>query len=128
MKVHYMVWQEGRDGMDDDLYQQAVLLIKGSPGSWPALGAAFGLPAGVFCPVIGTLLTVIASSIKLQSLSSVFNELSIATFVFTIPLLALGAHCLDLLEVKTGHPSPPDLMHPNSVLTVSNTAERRRGR
>jgi len=104
MKMYYVSRQ---DRVADDLYQRAYVLIKGSPGTWTAFGAAFGLPAGLFCPVIGALLTVTAWSVKLHAFSSVLNVLSLISFMFTMPLLALGAHCLDLLEGKSLPPPPP---------------------
>ena len=116
LKMHYSTWQ---DAKYEDLYRKAYLLIKENHRTWPALGAAAGIPTGLCCPLAGTLLSMIAWSIKLQSLSSVLNMLGIAAFVFTLPLLALGAHCLDLLE-KRPHESPLRTSlhrHPNLIMT-----------
>ena len=119
--MDYLWWEEG---VDDDLYQQAIRLSMRNPGRWAAFGAAFGIPAGLVCPVIGTILTVTASVINLQAVSLVLNELSIASLVFTIPLLALGAHCLDVLEGKPLHAPPRNSMNRNTGLTVIKISER----
>jgi len=47
------------------------------------------------------LLTATAWFIHSQEAISVLNILSIVSFTLTIPLLAFGAYCLDLLETKT---------------------------
>ena len=118
--MHYLNW---RDAKDEDLYRKAYLLIKGNARTWPAFGAAAGIPTGLCCPLAGTLLSMIAWSIKLQSLSSFLNMLGIAAFVFTLPLLALGAHCLDLLEKEPDHSPLRTSMHrhPNLIMTNSHS-------
>ena len=74
--------------------------------SWQATGAISGLAGGILFPVLGILLTIIKWLIPLQRASSYLNRLSLVLCVLTIPLLSLGAHCLDLLEAKTENLSP----------------------
>ena len=119
--MHYLALQ---DAKDEDLYQKAFLLIKRNPQTWPAFGAAAGIPAGLCCPLAGSLLSMIAWSVKLQSLSSALNLLGIAAFVFTLPLLALGAHCLDLLEKKPHHSSLRTSLRRKPNLIVTNIMEQ----
>ncbi|MBV9929220.1 MAG: hypothetical protein JOZ96_29680 [Acidobacteria bacterium] len=64
-----------------------------------------GLVGGVLAPALGTLLTVANWFTGRQEASLYLGRLSTTLFVLTIPLLALGAHCLDLLEAKAVTPS-----------------------
>jgi len=121
MKVHYVAWQ---DAKDEDLYKKAYLLVKENARTWPAFGAAAGIPAGLCCPLAGTALSMIAWSVKLQSLSSALNLLGIAAFVFTLPLLALGAHCLDLMEKKPHHSPLRTSRHRHQNLIMTNMMEQ----
>jgi len=85
--------------------QESVPVDKGKRPNLAGFGAAAGISAGLCCPFAGTVLSMIAWSVKIQSFTSTLNLLGIAAFVFTLPLLALGAHCLDPME-KNPHHSP----------------------
>lgn len=84
-----------------DIYGRMHLLIEINPWAWQSIGAVSGLVGGILSPVLGTLLTAVTWFIHSEGLVSSLNTLSIISFVLTIPLLAIGAHCLDLLERKT---------------------------
>jgi high-affinity Fe2+/Pb2+ permease len=65
---------------------------------WPSLGAIFGLSGGIIAALIGSVLiasTWITSAGEILS----YEQLMGTVLLFlTIPLLILGAHCLDLME------------------------------
>ena len=70
--------------------------------TWPAVGAVLGLGGGILAVADGTLLSAIAWArgegagvISLHGVGSIL-------LLSTIPLLILGAHCLDLLEGRMG--------------------------
>ena len=85
----------------DDLYGRMEFLIGMHPRRWQSSGAVIGLGGGILSPFLGMLLTATAWFIHSQEAISVLNILSIVSFTLTIPLLAFGAYCLDLLEAKT---------------------------
>ncbi|MGH9881493.1 MAG: outer membrane beta-barrel protein [Pyrinomonadaceae bacterium] len=89
-----------------DIYESIDCLIQKNQGAWQSFCAVCGLAGGVLSPVIATLLIALTWFIDSQRAISVLNVLSIVSFVLTIPLLTLGAHCLDLLERKTACHSP----------------------
>ncbi|MGI8898832.1 MAG: hypothetical protein ACR2IB_10605 [Pyrinomonadaceae bacterium] len=84
-----------------DLYEDMNRLIETNPWAWQSIGAVSGLVGGVLSPVIGTLSIAVTRFIHSERIVSSLNDLSIISFVLTIPLLTFGAHCLDLLERKT---------------------------
>jgi hypothetical protein len=83
-----------------DLYEEMHHLIEINPWAWQSIGAVTGLIGCVVSPVVGTLLIAVTSFVHSEWIVSSLNGLSIVCFVLTIPLLAFGAHCLDLLERK----------------------------
>lgn len=95
MKRHY----RSRGGQrEDDIYRRINFLVIQSPRTWQSVCAAVGLAGGLLAPLLGALLTVTAWFFTPGG--SLLNALGTASFVLTIPLLALGAYCLDLLEKK----------------------------
>ena len=66
--------------------------------TWKTSGAAFGLVAGLSAPIIGSALTVICWFRDPVWHSLYLHHVATSLFVLTIPLLILGAHCLDLLD------------------------------
>src|SRR5947209_9693591 len=95
-----------RDKAWDDPFERIEFLIRNNPWTWQSVGAVSGLAGGILAPALGTLSTVVRWFTGVQRASSYLNRLSIVLFALIIPLLALGAHCLDLLEAKTTPPSP----------------------
>ena len=91
-----------QDDQEYDVYQQIQNLIEQHPGRWQTVCAVAGLAGGILSPLLGTLTTAAAWLAHSQRVSSYLNDLSIVLFTLTIPLLAFGAHCLDLLE-KSHH-------------------------
>lgn len=95
-----------RDQPSDDLFERIGLLVKESPRSWPSVATIFGLAGGILAPAFGTLLTVVNWFTSQPRASLYLSRLSTTLFFLTIPLLALGAHCLDILEERVAPPSP----------------------
>ena len=69
-----------------------------SPLSWRTGGAICGLGFGIVAPVIGSILTAIAWFTGPQWHGFFLQRDGTALLFLTIPLLILGAHCLDLIE------------------------------
>jgi hypothetical protein len=65
---------------------------------WPLFGALIGLFGGTVAAILGSVFTVV-SWITNAEVNGVFMQ-SLGTdfFLLTIPLLVLGAHCLDVVE------------------------------
>jgi hypothetical protein len=78
--------------------------------NWKNFAAVFGLCAGFIAPILGSIVTAV-SWFKDPSWHGVsLHQVSTTLFVSTLPLLILGAHCLDLLdkEKKITHLSHRD--------------------
>ncbi|PYS78636.1 MAG: hypothetical protein DMF67_12065 [Acidobacteria bacterium] len=96
-----------QDKACDDPFERIEFLVKKNPRAWQSVGAVVGLAGGILAPALGSLLAVVRWFISVQRAGPYLSSLSIVLFALTIPLLALGAHCLDLLEAKTAPPAPP---------------------
>ncbi len=114
MKEHF---DSMRGQASDDLYGRMEFLIRNNPRTWQSIGAVSGLGVGILTPFLGALLTISTWFIHSPGAITFLNILSIISFVLTIPLLAFGAHCLDLLEAKTA--SLPTPVEPLSVEAIS---------
>jgi hypothetical protein len=88
---------------------QSLLTMKPMPGgltdqiqvdgwSWVNGGAVCGLCLGIISPIIGSILTAIAWFTGPEWHGLHLHRTGTLLFVLTIPLLAFGAHCLDLSE------------------------------
>ena len=65
--------------------------------TWKSTGACIGLFGGVIAPLVGLALTALAWFIGDWHGFHVGRDGAVLLFL-TIPLLILGAHCLDLLD------------------------------
>ena len=72
-------------------------LIRGT-WNWKNGTAAFGLAAGFIAPICGSIVTVISWFRDPVWHHVSLHEAGTTLFVLTLPLLILGAHCLDLLD------------------------------
>lgn len=88
-----------------DPCEEIQRLIETNPWAWQSIGALSGLVGGVLCPVLGTLLIGATHFIAREGVVSSLNVLIIVCFALIIPLLAFGAHCLDLLERQAAQAS-----------------------
>ena len=85
---------------ETDLYQEMEALIKKNPRAWKSVFAVLGLAGGVMAPALGATADMITWFVRSQSINSYLHVASIVLCTLTIPLLMLGAHCLDSLESK----------------------------
>jgi hypothetical protein len=97
MKEYY---EAAQDEDDFDLYQVAESLIRKNGWRWQAVCAVLGLAGGLLAPFLGAAFDVTSWFTQSHTAVSRLHVLSIVSCALTIPLLALGAHCLDLLEKK----------------------------
>lgn len=65
--------------------------------SWKSCGAGAGLIGGVFAPLLGLALTMLAWFVAAWHGIPLKNTGAIL-LLLTIPLLIFGAHCLDLID------------------------------
>ena len=116
-----------KDGAETDFYQEMESLIKKNPWAWQSVCAVLGLAGGVSAPFLGAASDVITWFANSTTVNSYLHVLSIVFCALTIPLIALGACCLDLLEAKTARLSPPPHCHatnqPPASLAGSNARQ-----
>jgi len=112
-------YYEVQESQEWDLYQRIELLVRKNPWTWQSIGAVLGLVGGILSPVLGTLLIAVMWIIGSSEEVSVLNVVSIVSFVLTLPLLAGGAHCLDLLERKTAELFTHDEQQPGKTIATA---------
>ena len=83
---------------ETDLYEEMEALIKRNPWAWKSVCATLGLAGGVIAPALGAAADVIAWFVRSPSINSYLSAASIVLCALTLPLLILGALCLDSLE------------------------------
>ena len=88
------------DEADVDLYQELESLIRQSGWTWQAVCAVVCLVGGLISPFLGATFDVTSWFTESQFVVSRLHVLSIISCALTIPLLALGGCCLDLLGGK----------------------------
>lgn len=82
------------------IYLRIYLLLSKKGGGWPSFGALIGLVGGLLSVPLASLLWAMSKFIGPVEISPTLNMLSNILFALTLPLLGLGACCLDLLEAK----------------------------
>ncbi len=89
------------DVLRGGIYRRILLLLGKNRGGWQSAVAAGGLFGGLLSIVLGFLdWGVVGLIAPAGALGSFLNRAGIVLFILPLPLLALGAHCLDLLEKK----------------------------
>jgi hypothetical protein len=88
------------DEPGEGFYRRIFLLIKKSRPDRTSAGAAFGLAAGLLSIAAGALLWAVVSLLTPSGLRSLLSGLETLFFVLPIPLLSVGACCLDILEKR----------------------------
>lgn len=91
-----------KDEGETDFYEDVESLIKQNPWAWQSVCAVVGLAGGVIAPFLGAASDIISWFVISTTVNSYLHVLSIVFCALTIPLLALGACCLDMLEKQTG--------------------------
>ena len=74
-----------------------------SPSGWLTAGAVLGLVGGLITGILGALLTFTSWFTWVGTLKHYEHWLGTALLIATIPLMAVGAHFLDLIDSKK-HP------------------------
>jgi hypothetical protein len=96
------------DELRGGIYRRILLLMGKNRGTWQAAGAAVGLFGGLLSIVLGVLLWAVVGLIApAGALGSLLNAAGTVLLILPLPLLALGAHCLDLLERSQRTPTSP---------------------
>ena len=90
-----------------DLYEEFETLIKQNPWAWQSVCAVAALAGAVLTPFLGAAFDITTWFAASQALNSRLHVLSIVSCALTLPLLMLGAFCLDSLEAKTARLSSP---------------------
>ncbi|HKR02943.1 MAG TPA: hypothetical protein VJT09_19855 [Pyrinomonadaceae bacterium] len=99
------------DETETDLYQDMEALMRKKPWAWQSVFAALGLAGGLAAPILGATSDVFTWFVHSETLNSHLHVLSIVLCALTLPLLILGALCLDLLERKlTNLPTPAETL------------------
>jgi hypothetical protein len=83
-----------------DISSEIYYLIRKIDGSWAAAGAFIGLMGGILSTLSGMILTLMAWNTASESFKLPLDQWGTALFILSLPLYALGAHCLDLVERK----------------------------
>jgi hypothetical protein len=89
------------DELRGDIYRRMLLLMGKNWGSWESVAAAVSLFGGLLAIVLGTLdWAVVGLFAPAGTLGSLLDVAGTVLFALPLPLMALGAFCLDLLEKK----------------------------
>jgi hypothetical protein len=105
------------DDMRGEMYRRILLLMGKNWRSWHSVVAAVSLFGGLLAIVLGALdWVVVGLFAPAGALGSLLDVAGTTLFVLPLPLLALGAYCLDLLEKKS--PALPLPAEPRPVRPV----------
>lgn len=92
------------DDMRGEIYQRILRLMGKNRGSWQSVAAAVSLFGGLLCIVLGAAdWAFVGLFAPAGRLGSLLDTAGTVLLLLPLPLMALGAFCLDLLEKK----SPP---------------------
>jgi hypothetical protein len=87
------------DALRGEIYRRILFLLKKNRASWQSAAAAVGLFGGLLSIVLGAVdWAAVGMFAPSGALGSFLDAAGTALFALSLPLLALGAHCLDLLE------------------------------
>ena len=65
---------------------------------WKIIGSLVGVFGGLMSPILGSVVTIVSWFADPAWHGLSLHVAGTSLFVITFPLLAFGAHCLDLLE------------------------------
>lgn len=86
------------DDLRGELYRRIYLLVIKNRWTWQSIGATFGITAGMLSLILALLLWAIVRFPTAGGSISALHTFEMTFFALPLPLLALGVHCLDLLE------------------------------
>ncbi len=90
------------------IFHRVLLLLGKNRVTWQTVGAVVGLFGGLLCILLGLLVWAVVGLIApAGAFGSFLDVAGTALLVLPLPLLALGAHCLDLLDNKAPAIQPP---------------------
>ena len=113
------------DDMRGEIYQRILRLLGKNWGSWQSVAAAVSLFGGLLAIVLGILdWAFVGLFAPAGALGSFLNTAGTILLILPLPLLALGAFCLDLLEKKA--PALPLPTEPRSAVPVHRHYRRPR--
>ena len=111
-----------------EIYGRILLLMRKNRGSWQSVVAAAGLLGGTLSIALGALdWAAVGLLAPAGKLGSYLDTAGTVLFVLPLPLLLLGAHCLDLLEKKspaTPLPAETQTAAPRRVLRPRRAGRR----
>lgn len=84
----------------EDRLKELYLWTRRTGWTWQAAGAAAGLGGGVLAAAFGSLLSALALARGVHGSGLSQHGVGSILLLATIPLLVIGAHCLDLLDRK----------------------------
>lgn len=98
------------DELRGEIYQRILLLMGKNRGSWQSVAAAVSLFGGLVAIALGALdWAFVGLFAPAGALGSFLDAAGTILLILPLPLLALGAFCLDLLEKKPpALPLPPN--------------------
>ncbi|HEY0173605.1 MAG TPA: hypothetical protein VGB98_21515 [Pyrinomonadaceae bacterium] len=89
------------DETHGDMYRRILILMGRNWGAWESVAAAASLLGGLLAIVLGALDWAVVGLLAPAGAPGSFLDVAgTALFVLPLPLLALGAYCLDRLEKK----------------------------
>ena len=113
------------DELRGEVYRRILLLMRKNWGSWQSAVAAVALFGGLLSIVLSALVwAAVGLFAPAGALGSLLDTAGTVLFVLPLPLMALGAYCLDLLEKK--YPALP--LPTESLPAVAVHPHRRRPR
>lgn len=91
----YITYVEMTKRAGDKSRLTLVRRTRGASPDWHSLGAVCGLSGGIMVALMGSVLTAIP---WFAATGSATKSAGMILLFLTIPLLMLGAHCLDLMD------------------------------
>jgi hypothetical protein len=111
------IYELPEDELRGEMYQRVLLLLSKGRGTWQASAAAVGLFGGLLSIVLGCLVWAVVGLCSPGGVvGSTLDVAGTLLFTLPLPLLALGAYCLDLLEKMAPALSPRAESRPGAPL------------
>lgn len=87
-----------KDEPGGELYGRIHFLVRNNGWTRQSIGATLGVVGGTLSIILGALSWMVVYMLAPGRFESFLNTAEVVLFAFSLPLLALGACCLDLLE------------------------------